>query len=143
MKRSFTLAFKDIKLLLRDKAALFWVLAFPLMIAILFGSIFGGSEGSSAIKIALLDQDGSKQSKALADRIRDSRAVAIQAPKDGVDPMNQVRKGDLSACIVIPRGYGDAASKMQYASGPALRIAIDPSRTAEKGMLQGVVSEAA
>src|SRR4051812_32009189 len=118
MKHSFVLAAKDIKLLLRDKAALFWVLIFPLMIAILFGSVFGGSNGSSAIKIALIDQDGSKQSQGLVKRIAGSSAVSIQAPARGVDQIDQVRKGDLTAYIVIPKGYGDAASKMQYATGP-------------------------
>jgi ABC-2 type transport system permease protein len=143
MKQSFTVAIKDIKLLIRDKASLFWVLIFPLMIAVLFGSIFGGSNGSSAIKTAIIDQDGSPQSKALVKRISASSAVSVQPPKAGVDPVDQVRKGDLAAYIVIPKGYGEAASRMQYATGPALKIGIDPSRKAETGMLQGVVAEAA
>src|SRR5579885_2860672 len=142
MKRSVTLAGKDIKLLLRDKSALFWVLVFPLMIAVLFGSIFGGSNGSSAIKIALIDQDGSPQSKDLANRIK-GPAVSIQAPEPGTDPQDQVRKGDLAAYVLIPKGYGEAASRMQYAIGPAIKIGVDPSRQAESEMLQGIVSEAA
>lgn len=140
MGRSFSLAKKDIRLLLRDKSAMFWVLIFPLMIAVLFGQIFGGSNSSSAIKIALIDQDGSKQSKDLANKIGHSKAVKVQAV---ADPANAVRKGDLSAYVLIPKGYGDAASRMQYATGPAIKIGVDPSHTAESGMLQGVVSEAA
>lgn len=143
MKRSFALAGKDIKLLLRDKSAMFWVLVFPLMIAVLFGSIFGGSNSASAIKIAVIDEDGSKESKSLVERIASSKAVEIQKPKPDVTPMEQVRKGDLSAYVLIPKGYGEAASRMQYASGPAIKVGIDPSRNAEAGMLQGVVSEAA
>jgi ABC-2 type transport system permease protein len=143
MKRSFALAGKDIRLLLRDKSALFWVLIFPLMIAILFGSIFGGSNGASAIKIKVIDQDGSKQSKSLADRLAGSGGVAVQPAKAGVNPVEEVRKGDLTAYVLIPKGYGEAASRMQYATGPAIKIGVDPSHRAEAGMLQGVVSEAA
>ena len=131
MGRSFILASKDIKLLLRDKTALFWALVFPLMIAILFGSIFGGSNGTSAIKIALDDQDQSKQSMELAKRLASSDAVKITAPDKGVAAANAVRKADLAAYVVIPKGYGEAASRFQYANGPAIQVGIDPSRKAE------------
>lgn len=142
MNRSITLALKDVKLLLRDKAALFWVLVFPLMIAILFGSIFGGSNGSSPIKIALVDQDQSKESSALVARIRKSEAINAKGSDLG-SAVEAVRKSDLAAYVLIPKGFGDAARKLQYGSGPAIKIGIDPSRKAEAGMLQGVVSQAA
>ena len=34
------LALKDLRLLLRDRFGLFWVLAFPLLMALFFGAIF-------------------------------------------------------------------------------------------------------
>lgn len=142
MNSAFTLAKKDIKLLLRDKSAMFWVLVFPLLIAILFGSIFGGSGDSNAIKVAVIDQDGSKESKGFVDRLRSSTAVSIKDPA-GKDPVDEVRRGNLSAYILIPKGYGEAARSMQYAKGPAIQVGIDPSKKAESGMLQGVVSESA
>ena len=58
----WTIAAKDLKVLIRDKMAVFWVLGFPLMIAILFGSIFGGSGAASKMKIAIADQDRSADS---------------------------------------------------------------------------------
>lgn len=142
MNAVFTLANKDVKLLLRDKGALFWVLVFPLLIAILFGSIFGGSNGSNAIKVAVIDQDGTKESKGFVDRLRSSTALKIQ-DSGAKDPIDEVRRGNLSAYILIPKGYGDAARTMRYSTGPALQLGIDPSKKAESGMLQGVVSEAA
>ena len=143
MGKSLTIALKDLKLLIRDKSAMFWVLIFPLMIAILFGSIFGGSNNTSKIKVALLDQDKTKESAALMARLQASHALSVQAPKPGEDPIDQVRKGNLTAYILVPKGYGDAARTFQYSKAPALQIGIDPSRNAEGGMLQGVVSEAA
>ncbi len=143
MGRSFTLALKDLRLLSRDKTAVFWTLGFPLMIAILFGSIFGGSNNTSAIKIAVEDLDNSKQSSSLVNRLKSSTAISIQAPPAGKTATEAVQKGDLSAYVIIPKGFGEAASRMQYASGPALQIGIDPSKTAETGILQGVVAESA
>src|SRR5205085_203145 len=51
-------------------------------------------------------------------------------------------KGDLAAYLLVPKGYGDAASRFQYASA-SIQLGIDPKRNAEAGMLQGLVSEAA
>ena len=44
MRSLLTLAGKDLRLLVRDRAGLFWVLFFPLIMAIFFGSIFGPAE---------------------------------------------------------------------------------------------------
>ena len=142
MSRCFTLATKDLKALVRDKATMFWVLVFPLLIGILFGSIFGGSSGTSAIDVAMVDQDASKESQALAQKIESSKAVAAQS-MDLAAAKDKVRAGSLAAYILIPKGYGDEQRRFQYSSGPAITLGIDPKRAAEAGMLQGVVSEAA
>jgi ABC-2 type transport system permease protein len=142
MNRAFSLAGKDLKLLLRDKSSLFWVLIFPLMIAVLFGFVFGGANGASAIKIGLVDQDGTPESKALATRIRASSAVSAKdmSLEEGREA---VRKSDLSAFVLIPKGFGEADRRFQYSQAAPIEVGIDPSRKAETGILQGVVSEAA
>ncbi|HEY3782430.1 MAG TPA: ABC transporter permease [Fimbriimonadaceae bacterium] len=144
--KSLTLALKDVKLLVRDKSALFWVLVFPLMIAILFGSIFGGSNGASKIDVVLIDQDNSKQSQELVKGLKDSTALNVLAPaqSDALSAAKEsVRKGNLSAYILIPKGFGHEVQTFQYAKGPAIQLGIDPSHQAEAGMLQGIATGAA
>jgi ABC-2 type transport system permease protein len=142
MSRILAIAFKDLKLLVRDKAAMFWVMVFPLLMGILFGSIFGGSGGTSALKIALVDEDKSAESQAFVKRLKKSDAVkatdlAYDAAKE------KVRKGDFSAYVRIPQGYGEAERQFRIGDGPALQVGMDPSKKAEAGMLQGVVTQAA
>jgi len=49
MNAVWALARKDLVILLRDRFGLFWVVAFPLLMALFFGSIFGsGSSGARA-----------------------------------------------------------------------------------------------
>ena len=43
MNEILTLAGKDLRLLVRNRASLFWILAFPLMLALFFGLTFGSS----------------------------------------------------------------------------------------------------
>jgi ABC-2 type transport system permease protein len=42
--------------------------------------------------------------------------------------------------IVLPKGYGETAA-MPWVKGPAIQIGIDPSRSAESGMLQGLIMQ--
>ena len=55
MSRILAIALKDIRLLLRDFGGMFFVLIFPLIMALLFGAIFGGTgdSGASGMKIAI------------------------------------------------------------------------------------------
>ena len=53
MKPVLVLALKDLKLIYRDKFGLFWLLVFPLLMALFFGSIFSGA-GESGISTILL-----------------------------------------------------------------------------------------
>ena len=72
MRAITALAVKDWKLLLRQPAALFFVVAWPILTAVLFGLIFGGSGGeSSKPKVAISDLDSSAES-AQCQKMQDS-----------------------------------------------------------------------
>ena len=57
MNALFALAAKDIRLLLRNRGALFFTMGWPLLVAIFFGMVFGGDGGSSRPKVALVVQE--------------------------------------------------------------------------------------
>jgi ABC-2 type transport system permease protein len=135
----WTIASKDLRILFRDKAGLFWVFGFPLLIAVLFGTIFAGSDdGASKMKIAVQDLDGTEGSKAFVKKLSESTALDIQ-PKV-VDVQAAVRKGDLVAAVTIPKGYGDVS--IFSGRQPEIEVMMDPSRKAESGYLKGILSEA-
>ena len=64
MNALLLLTVANIKSFTRDRAALFWTLAFPLIFVVLFGSIFSG--GSSRRSIGFADLDGTPASAQLA-----------------------------------------------------------------------------
>lgn len=149
MNKSLTLAIKDLRLLVRDKSALFWVLAFPLMIAVLFGYVFGGSNGASKIDIAIIDQDQSSISASLVRKLQESSALEIDKPERtaGQSPLtaasDAVRKGNLAAYVLIPKGFGSQFTRHDFSKGPSLKLGMDPKRQAEAGMLDGILGRAA
>jgi ABC-2 type transport system permease protein len=135
--RALTVA--NIRGYLRDRQALFWSLAFPLIFVFLFGSIFGG--GSDTRTIAWVDEDGSTASAQL-------RAAFASVP--GVNLVDQARSaalaamknGDNSGVIAVPKGYSDvvAAATTDPAKQTAISYFVDPSQQTASAFMGAYVN---
>ena len=151
-----TIARKELMLLLRDKFALFWVFAFPLLYAIFFGSIFGdGGDGvRSGVRIAIVDDDQSEGSASLVAKLTEHESLSVERESEEEDApfrlysledaREAVRKGRRVAYVRIRPGYGDSPFRMFGGGdddGAAVEIGIDPSRSADTGILQGILME--
>jgi len=138
------LAGKDLRLLWRDRIGFFFVFGFPLLIAVFFGLVFSGPQGSShgAIAVAMVDADGSQRSAALVRRLSDAESLEVRVFEDADEARRAVVAGTLAAAVVVDEGFGAAdVSPLRDAGPPArVRLLIDPARTAEAGMLRGVVT---
>ena len=155
MKAILTLAFKDIKVVTRDRFALFWLFAFPVGYALFFGSIFSSSDDDSSrgrISLVIVDEDASTASSALAERLAGHGSLRIERTgEDEAGPVatstlevarSAVRTGKRVAYLHIPAGYGDSPFALfDQDDGPGLELGIDPSRSAETGMLQGILMQ--
>ncbi len=141
MQGLLTLALKDLRLLLRDRAGLFWILFFPLLMAIFFGSIFGGGGdgGANALPIALVDEDGTEASGAFADRLAKSEALRVER-LTRAEALDAVRKGRLVAYVALAKGFGDTGG-LPFGVDQPIEVGIDPSRRAEKGYLEGILMQ--
>ena len=133
------LALKDLRILVRLRAGLFFSLVWPLLVAVLFGTIFSGQDGGTAkLRIAIVDEDESSASKDFATRLgKGSEFEATRASR--ADALSAVRQGGRTAAVVIPQGFGEAGARMFYGTPPKVELWIDPSRKAESGMLQGLL----
>ena len=114
MQALFALTLANIRSYTRDRAAVFWTIAFPLVFIVLFGLIFQGS-GSARLTLGFVDSDTSASSKALK---------AGFAALDGItlvettfeDAKSQMQTGKVDGTIVVPVGYG---ASLAAASGGA------------------------
>jgi ABC-2 type transport system permease protein len=139
MRTLLWLTIANIKSLARDKAAVFWSFAFPIMFVLLFGAIFGGGGGSSKITVGFVDEDGTPVS------------AGIQSAFAGVELLNlktgtleaekaAMQRGDVSAVIVIPKG---TAAAVGAGTPIALEIYIDPTNTQTTQVVQNVATQIA
>ena len=75
MKALLTIARKDLKLLTRNRASFFWVLGFPVLVALLFGAAFSGGGGRPSLPVAVVDLDRTDYSRALVRRLETLKAM--------------------------------------------------------------------
>ena len=130
---------KDMTLLLRDRMGSIFTFIFPLVMAIFFGTMFGGPSGSRALKIAVVDEDGSAVSRAFVDTLAASVEFDVErATRE--EAREAVRLGNRTAYVALPAGFGAAQQRRFYGEPPEIEIGLDPSRRAEGGMIQGVLT---
>jgi ABC-2 type transport system permease protein len=129
MNALFALTVANIKSYIRDRAALFWTLAFPLIFIFMFGFILQGGGGGSTL--AWVDDDASPASTQLHDAFLASGAVKLVETTEA-DALAQMRAGKVDAVIVAQEGYGAAvaAGTAGTATVPAaVTVYTDPSRS--------------
>ncbi len=140
MTEILLLARKDLKLLLRDRAGFFFTFFWPVIMAMFFGSVFGGgqSSGPSAIALIVVDQDQTEASERLISVLDGASEVRV-IPGDVETAASNVRRGAVAAYLVVPEGF-EAANRNRFVGGaPLVELRSDPSRIAEAGLLEGVL----
>ncbi|MEQ8844908.1 MAG: ABC transporter permease [Phycisphaerales bacterium] len=144
MRTIFVLAVKDLRLLLRDKAAFFFTFIFPLVFGVLFGAVFSGAaggDGPQELAIAIVDLDQSEDSREVVESfMTDSRLDAQQA-ESALAAQELVRTAKVEAFVIIPEGFG-AAARMPFGGSPmAIDVGSGPSGRATRGLLTGIATQ--
>jgi len=132
----------NIRSYIRDRAALFWTMAFPLIFIVLFGLIFSAGP-STRLTLGWVDDDGSAASAQLKATFARQLGVTLveTTQQDAIDQMNI---GKVDSVVVVPRGY--VASLIASGTGtgtgsvPAkVVVYTDPSRPQMAGSVYQVV----
>lgn len=143
MTAFFALIRKDLILFLSDRRALLVSLALPIVIGAFFGYLTGGSGGKGGvINAALVLQDDSAPGKKIAAGLQADPALRLVA-MTLEQAQRAVRKGDQKVAIVIPAGFGEAASAALFGGGakPEVRLLYDPSQPAVLAMARGMLTQ--
>ena len=142
MNRIFQMAWKDLRILLRDKMGAFFIIGFPILMGLFFGLVMGptsSSGGGGKMKIAVVDQDNTPLSKTFVDQLRANESIIVEV--DNLDSAKtSVRKGNRVAALVVDKGFAETAG-LFWEEPPTIQLAVDPSRAAESAMLEGFIME--
>ena len=142
MRAMLAIAAKDLRLLARDRTSAFFVLAFPLAVAIFFGTVFGGgTAGETSIRLAVLDAGGGPLSMALQKDLVARPQLEVLPVPDETAGETMVRRGHASALLVIPADFDDRGTNLLQGGRLELDLRVDPARNAEAAMLVGTLHE--
>src|SRR6188474_1207648 len=120
MRGLLPMTIANIKSFYRNRAALFWTLAFPVIFIVLFGAIFSG--GETNFKIGWVDQDHTAASAQLRAGFGQVTLVTLTDVADEPTALDRMRKGDFDAVLVVPAGMGAA---LQAGNSGGTPIALD------------------
>jgi ABC-2 type transport system permease protein len=142
MRAIIYIALKDIRLLSRDFFGMFWVIFFPLIMALFFGSIFGfGGSSARSLKVAYVAESGIPDSSDFYTELSKSEVLKL-TPMSYDSARAEVARGDLIGYIKYTAPKSDNYEDMFAQDRPPIEIGIDPSRKAEKGFLEGIITQA-
>ena len=139
MRAILTIAAKDLRLLLRDRTNAFFVIVFPLAIAIFFGSIFGGSGRS--IPIAVVVESAGPAATDFANALEKDSTLSVRILPSRDEADTSVRLGRVAACVIIPKTFDADLEKAMAGSRAIVEVHCDPARQAESGLVVGKLNE--
>lgn len=136
MNALLAIATKDLRQLARDRFGLFMVLGFPALMALFFGSIFSSGGGArGAMRVAFVVEEESALARRFGALLEADPSVRLYEAALDV-ATDDVRRGRAVALVRIREGFADGYGVFNE---EGVVVAIDPSRQAEAGFLQGVL----
>jgi ABC-2 type transport system permease protein len=135
---------KDLQLFFVDRRALLISFAIPIAIGSFFGYVFGGAgdqANQSKISVLAVDQDHSTISREILNRLSAEKALDVK-PSTPDDARAAVRKGSAIVAVIIPPNFGQDSGSAFFSSAqkPEIAVLYDPSHTAERAMVAGILS---
>ena len=122
----------QLKMTFRNRIALFWSLAFPIILMSLLGVLFGSSV--SAGTITVVDLAHTPESQQLVTALVHTDGVDTKTGTDAASAESKVRNGDRDGALVIRPGQNGApASAVLFTSNTS---------AAQAGILRGIVGDA-
>src|SRR6185295_11065924 len=107
----------------RDKATIYMVFIFPLMMLILYG--FGIRYDVKLVPMTVLDQDRSSESRQYIERFsRSPYFHVVQLANSYADLERDIDRGDSRIGVVIPPNFGERLSSYREAT---VQVIVDGS----------------
>jgi ABC-2 type transport system permease protein len=121
----------SVKEFVRDRAALFWTFAFPILFIVLFGVIFAG-DNSTTYTVGMVNQDDGQVGAELTQEFSRVKPFSIKTGTYDAQ-MDLLKRGQLDMVIVIPAGVSQQVTRGQQAR---VQLYYDPSRNLSNAQIE-------
>jgi len=124
------------KQFIREKAALFWTFAFPIIFILLFGAVFSGEEDIT-FSVGLAVEDNSSVAQNLSAALQQVDAFEITIGERQGE-LQALEDGDRRAVIVVADGFGESIAGGGQGN---VDVYYDPSQTTTAQVLVPIIRQ--
>ena len=127
----------DLKQFFRDRTALFFTFAFPILFIFIFGWVFSGA-GDVSYDIGLINNDDSSTGEGISQVLHE---IPIFELSEGElsSQLEELEKGELKAVIVIPADIDSSINSGELAE---IKVYYDPTQTTSAQIIIPVLRQA-
>lgn len=126
----------DLKMLARNRQALFWSLFFPLIFTCIFG-LFFGRENNFSGTVAIVNESQTQVATGLDQALTDSKLFNISSEKNLDTAKDLVNKSKISAVVDIPSTFGNLTPE----SSKEVKIYYDPGSSQTLQILDNFLNQ--
>ncbi|MGZ4903243.1 MAG: ABC transporter permease [Halobacteriota archaeon] len=95
----------SLKIFFRGRSSFFWVLAFPVILMLIFGSIF--NTGNVQYELAIQDKDNSKVSASFISAVNATNAFTVRMVNATENPDAYIKSNRITGMLIVPEGFGN------------------------------------
>jgi len=108
LKKIFNIAINLLKITLRDKGALVWLLVMPLIWTVLIGSMSGPKSSSNTIPVGIINLDNGTYGSNFESYLAKEKDIVIVIKKDETELVQLVKDTKVSVGLIIPQDFSDS-----------------------------------
>ncbi len=97
------------KMFFRNRAAVFWTIAFPVVLMLIFGAIFSGM-GESSYDLYIQDLDNTQASQQFIESLNQTGALNVKMVDGSVDAEEYIKDNSLTTFLIIPPDFHTAVA---------------------------------
>jgi ABC-2 type transport system permease protein len=138
------LTWANLKMMARNRQAIFWALFFPLLLVVVFGLF--DFKGVGAADVAVIDQSGGPRAELLRERLEEIGFLELEYrdfdPGGAWDPSearDRVADGDLGYLIVIPETFDDPAAQALTGGPPPVTLVYSTRNPDRNQLVDGAI----
>ena len=130
----FALIFANIKMMARNRQAMFWALFFPLMLVVVFGLF--NFNGVGVAGVAVVDESGGPRAELFRERLEEIEFLQLEFDKiSPTQAREKVVDGNLGYLIIIPGLFDNPSEQEAQAHEPAPVALVYSTRNPDRNQL--------
>jgi ABC-2 type transport system permease protein len=137
-----SIAWKDLRILLKDRGFLMIMFGIPLVMSMLMGSIYNqsssGGNQSITFPVVLVNQDAGDYGKQIADILKKIDVLKITPMDSAVEAEKQVSTGKALAAIVIPTNLTQQVDAYKPST---VQVITDPVQQQYASIVTGIMND--